>query len=62
MSQSSPLLEVKDLKKHFPIQRGVFRKVVGHVKAVDGISFTIDPGETLGWWVNLVVEKPRSAG
>jgi peptide/nickel transport system ATP-binding protein len=48
LSQSSPLLEVKDLKKHFPIQRGVFRKVVGHVKAVDGISFTIEPGETVG--------------
>ncbi|MCX5874236.1 MAG: ATP-binding cassette domain-containing protein [Deltaproteobacteria bacterium] len=43
-----PLLEVKDLKKHFPLHRGVFRRVVGHVKAVDGISFKIDPGETLG--------------
>ncbi len=48
MSESGPLLDIKDLKQHFPIHRGVFRKVVGHVKAVDGISFKIDPGETLG--------------
>lgn len=48
MSESGPLLEIKDLKQHFPIQRGVFRRVVGHVKAVDGISFEINPGETLG--------------
>lgn len=48
MTVSGPLLEVKDLKKHFPIHRGVFRKIVGHVKAVDGISFKINPGETLG--------------
>ncbi|MDA8405959.1 MAG: ATP-binding cassette domain-containing protein [Deltaproteobacteria bacterium] len=48
MSEAGPLLEIKDLKQHFPIHRGVFRKVVGHVKAVDGISFKIDPGETLG--------------
>ncbi len=43
-----PLLVVRDLKKHFPIRRGVFRSVVGHVKAVDGVSFHIQPGETLG--------------
>ena len=44
----APLLEVHNLKKHFPIRRGVFRSVVGHVKAVDGVSFYINPGETLG--------------
>jgi oligopeptide transport system ATP-binding protein len=44
----APLLEVRDLKKHFPIRRGVFRNVVGHVKAVDGVSFAVRPGETLG--------------
>ncbi|MDD3473014.1 MAG: ATP-binding cassette domain-containing protein, partial [Syntrophaceae bacterium] len=48
MSQSDVLLEVKNLKKHFPIYRGVFKKVVGYVKAVDGVSFSIKPGETLG--------------
>jgi peptide/nickel transport system ATP-binding protein len=42
------LLEVKNLKMHFPIQAGFFRKVVGHIKAVDGISFSIREGETLG--------------
>ncbi|MBN1218029.1 MAG: dipeptide ABC transporter ATP-binding protein [Anaerolineae bacterium] len=43
------LLEVNDLKMHFPIERGFFRsKVIGHVKAVDGVSFYIREGETLG--------------
>ncbi len=44
----SALLEVSGLKKHFPIYRGVFSKVSGHVYAVDGVSFTIGKGETLG--------------
>jgi oligopeptide/dipeptide ABC transporter ATP-binding protein len=44
----APLLEVTDLKKHFPIYKGVFSKVAGHVYAVDGVSFTIGRGETLG--------------
>ena len=47
-SQNDLLLEVKDLKKHFPIQRGMLRKVVGQVKAVDGVSFFIRRGETYG--------------
>lgn len=45
---SKPLLEVEGLKMHFPITRGLFRRVVGHVKAVDDVSFTIAEGETLG--------------
>ncbi|HKM71332.1 MAG TPA: dipeptide ABC transporter ATP-binding protein [Stellaceae bacterium] len=44
----SPLLEVRDLKKHFPIHKGVFSRVSAHVYAVDGVSFHIDRGETLG--------------
>ena len=41
------LLEVKGLKKYFPIRKGLLRKVVGHVKAVDDVSFTVKRGETL---------------
>ncbi len=44
----SPLLEVKDLKTWFPIQRGIFSKIVGHVRAVDRVTFSIQKGETLG--------------
>ncbi len=44
---SSPLLDVQDLKKHFPIKGGFFGGVTGKVYAVDGISFHIDKGETL---------------
>ena len=47
-SQDEILLEVRDLKKYFPIQRGFFKKTVGYVKAVDGISFYIKKGETFG--------------
>jgi len=42
------ILDVKGLKKYFPIQHGLFRKVVGYVKAVDDISFFVRKGETLG--------------
>ncbi len=42
------LLEVNNLKMHFPIRRGFFKRVVGHVKAVDGVSFTITKGDTFG--------------
>ena len=42
------LLDVRDIKKYFPIKRGLLKRTIGHVKAVDGVSFTIDEGETLG--------------
>ena len=45
---AAPLLEVTNLKKYFPIRRGVLSRTVGQVYAVDDISFTIAPGETLG--------------
>ena len=44
---SRPLLEVRDLKVHFPIRRGIFKRTVGHVRAVDGVSLAIRPGRTL---------------
>jgi oligopeptide transport system ATP-binding protein len=43
-----PLLEVKHLKKHFPIKGGVFSKTIGYVYAVDDVSFALHRGETLG--------------
>ncbi len=42
------LLEIKGLKKYFPIKGGIFSKTVGHVYAVDGISFFLNEGESLG--------------
>jgi len=48
MSDPNHLLEVKNLKKHFPILRGIFSTVKGIVKAVDDVSFFIHKGETLG--------------
>ena len=42
------VLEVIDLKQYFPIKAGLMQRVVGHVKAVDGISFTIKRGKTMG--------------
>lgn len=42
------VLEVKDLKKYYPIKKGVLQRVAGHVQAVDGVSFDIKKGETFG--------------
>jgi peptide/nickel transport system ATP-binding protein len=47
-SNSQTLLEVKNLRKYFPIRKGFLRKTVGNVRAVDDISFFINEGETLG--------------
>ncbi len=48
IGSGEPLLVVRDLKKYFPVKRGVMARVVAHVKAVDGVSFGIAKGETLG--------------
>jgi len=43
-----PLLSVSGVKKYFPVRRGVFSRVIAHVRAVDGVSFDVPPGTTLG--------------
>lgn len=48
VSEDEMLLQVKDLKKYFPIERGLFKRVVGNVKAVDGVSLYIKNRETFG--------------
>jgi len=45
---TTPILQVTDLKKHFPIRKGVLKRTVGYVHAVNGVSFAIRPGESLG--------------
>src|SRR5687767_4248282 len=42
------LLEARDVRVHFPVQHGLFSRVKAHVKAVDGVSFSLAEGETLG--------------
>ena len=42
------MLEVQDLKKYFPVRGGVAMRVIGYVKAVDGVSISIEKGETFG--------------
>jgi peptide/nickel transport system ATP-binding protein len=44
----APLLEVRGLRKYFPIAKGLLQRVAGHVRAVDDVSFTVQEGETLG--------------
>lgn len=48
MPEKDVILHVEDLKMHFPIKRGVIQRTVGHVHAVDGVTFDIYRGETLG--------------
>ena len=48
MSAAHPLLRVAGLQKLFPIRKGFLKRTVGHVRAVDGVDFHIDEGETLG--------------
>ena len=46
--QLEPILEVKNLRKHYPLVKGFNRKLVGYTKAVDGVSFAVPAGQTLG--------------
>ncbi len=43
-----PLLKVSDIRKYYPVKRGLFQRTVGYVKAVDGVSFEVQQGEVLG--------------
>ena len=43
-----PLMQIRDLVKHFPIRKGLLQRQVGAVRAVDGVSFDVLRGETLG--------------
>src|SRR5579872_1041945 len=47
-SMTHPLLVVRDLKKHFPVRAGLFSRVREYVKAVDGVTFSLEAGKTLG--------------
>jgi len=55
----SVLLDVKGLKKYFPIRRGLLQKTVGLVKAVDDVTFFLNQGETLSLVGESGSEKPR---
>ncbi|MGN1070178.1 MAG: ATP-binding cassette domain-containing protein, partial [Candidatus Fimadaptatus sp.] len=48
MENNENILEVRNLKKYYPIKGGMFGRVVGHVKAVDDVSFSIKRGTTMG--------------
>src|SRR5437879_4864664 len=48
MAAEPALIKVDDLIVHFPIRKGLLRRTVGQVRAVDGVSFEVRPGETLG--------------
>ena len=62
MTDDSPLLSVRELRKHYPIERGFLSRTTGAVKAVDGISFDIGRGETLGLVGESGCGKSTAAG
>ena len=48
MTSNNVILRVEGLKKYFPVQRGFFQRIIGWIKAVDGVDLRIDRGKTLG--------------
>src|SRR4030095_11813448 len=58
---AGPVLEAKNLTKHFPVKRGIFSRQVAVVRAVDDISFSIDAGKTLGLVAAAGCGKTRDA-
>ena len=59
MATGDKLIQVKDLKKYFPIKGGLLSKTIGHVKAVDGVTFNLKRGCTMGLWVRQVHVPPQ---
>lgn len=57
--KETPILEVKNLKMHFPLTKGLLNKQYGVVKAVDDVSFTLQAGKTLAWMGESAAAKPR---
>lgn len=56
---TEPILSVQGLEKHFPVTKGLFKRQVGAVKAVDGISFDVLKGRPSVWWASPAVARPR---
>ena len=59
---TQPLLDVRRLKKHFPIKKGILSRPVGHVKAVDDVTFSVSPGRFWESWAKAAAARRRSAG
>ena len=57
--KNSPLIQIEDLKKYYPIKSGIITHTTGFVKAVDGVSFSIGEGETLGLDGQSHIDVPR---
>ena len=53
------IIQIKDLKVHYPIRSGFFNRITDHVLAVDGVDFMIEQGKTYGLVVNRVLENQR---
>ena len=53
------LLDVQNLRKYFPITRGFLKRVIGHVRAVDDVSFTIQQGRRWAWWARAAAARRR---
>lgn len=56
-----PLIDIRHLKKYFPIKTGLFNRVVGHVKAVDDVTFRIYKGKRSDWSANRAAANRRWA-
>ena len=55
---SSPILQIRDLKMHFPVKEGILLRTGKYNKAVDGVSLIYSPVKPLAWWVSPVVVSP----